>query len=74
MMRTIGFTCPMCGVVFLLRTRFEAHREAEIPAFSARQAVKRNRAGERWLERQKEIGRMDADGGWVKNWRPGISG
>lgn len=73
-MRTLGYTCGMCGVVFLLKSRFEVHREAEIPAFRTVQAVKNDVARDRWLERQREIGRMDMDGAWIKDWRPGIEG
>lgn len=66
----VGHTCPICGVVFLLKARFDAHREAEIPAFAAK-ARAMNAAAERaWLARQVETGRVTPAGEWVKDWRP----
>lgn len=64
----------MCGVSFLLRSRFEAHKEAEIPSFVAEQAEKRQVSEQNFLRRQREIGRMDAEGNWTKDWRAGIEG
>lgn len=68
--RAIGYTCPVCGVVFLLKARFAAHREAEIPAFAATAELLRQASNARWLARQVESGRMTPDGQWAKGWRP----
>lgn len=72
-MRTIGYECPMCGAIFLLKARLDAHKEDEIPAFRATQAAKNQDAEADWLRRQREIGRIDAEGQWTRDWRPGIS-
>lgn len=72
--RTIGYTCGMCGVIFLLKARFDAHREAEIPAFAERQAELRKAAEQTWRRRQQDIGRITPAGEWTKDWRPGIEG
>lgn len=70
--RTAGYRCPMCGASFMLRARLEEHREAEIPVFAARAALKRQASEARWRVRQVETGRMRPDGSWVQNWRPWI--
>lgn len=69
-MRPVGYTCPMCGVVFLLKARSDTHREAEIPTFAAKAAHLNAQAERRWRARQVETGRMTPDGHWVKGWRP----
>lgn len=69
-MNRVDYSCPMCGVVFLLKARFDAHREAEIPAFAGAAELMRQASNARWLSRQVESGRMTPDGQWVKDWRP----